>query len=210
MKKPSFTAKKRKQRRESTWRRSAISFVPKPSAIVLQLVDYNAKTHENPFVWRLLSQKYNELYLTPEIMLCMCDCPKPVIADIVGVSDTFLKKHRYLFTENPWNYGQVPTDVLKKVRDRRKELINVMIQNGNFMGATVLSEAQMFADVKMRPNPRPSQLQARAKYYTAQPEAQETVELTWDPIVPSLTEADQQVDLEAADVAFLFADEVLH
>lgn len=149
-----------------TWRRSAISEVSDPSRLTLYLI---AKEHMNSEelrgcqVWSLISQKYDGIFITREIMLCMFDCPKPVIADLMGVSETFLKRNRYLFSDNKWRYGEMPKAMQNQVREKRDDFIAHMYQRGNIMGSNMLSGAKLYGESRIKPNPRPSLVEAFRK-----------------------------------------------
>ena len=121
-----------KFKRSDEWRRSHINLLIKPCMYSLQtqkekykMACYHSLLDENSSekVWHLITQKHQELYITKEIMLCMFDVPRAMLAKILGVSESFLKKHKEILSGNKWNFGKMPENMQLELVKKRNYFI---------------------------------------------------------------------------------------
>lgn len=187
-----------KLKRSDEWRRSHINLLIKPSVYTpqaqiekYQMACYHSLVKEDSSekVWHLITQKHQGLYITKEIMLCMFDVPKAMLANILGVSETFLKKHKEILSGNRWNFGKMPKNMQLELVKKRDYFIEEMFKRGNYTVSMILSEAQVYSEKNCLKKKEIQQKMKKDEISIIQPpmdceivEDQPCVELDWGPI----------------------------
>ena len=84
--------------------------------------------HESPIfqgdvVWHLRTQKYMSLHMNRRVLACMCDVPVVMVCEILGVSETFMKKNRSMLSIHKWPHSYLCYDECFYISLERDKLI---------------------------------------------------------------------------------------
>lgn len=149
---------KRKHRSKNPWQRTNMTCINEPTKVVFDSLGVIDPT--NIRVWYLQTQKFSGIYITNEMINCMFDVPKCVLANILGVSDTFLKKHKDFFSYHR-TLSKEDANAKESLVRRRAELILFMSKRGDSNSLKVLMEAELYSQNGPVPSARPSWVEAK-------------------------------------------------
>jgi len=95
----------------------------------------------------IVTQRYPYFPITQEIFFCLLDLHRFQMAEVLGVSTTFLKTHKVLFGPcSYWYTNNIPEEVFAQIRSARDNMIQRMEKAGNEIILTILGEAKEMAE----------------------------------------------------------------
>lgn len=74
-------------------------------------------------VWILRSQKYKHLIIDKLFFACLCDIPVHYASSILGVSETFMKKHRHILGIKKWPHPYLTYYECSIIQEKRNQLL---------------------------------------------------------------------------------------
>ena len=92
-------------------------------------VQFCSKTDEAPEFLIVKRRKYSSLKLNKHFFTCVCDVPITVLAKVIGVSETFLKKYKKLLSIQRWPQFNLYFEECQFIQLQRSAYVEQLRQN---------------------------------------------------------------------------------